>query len=297
MTPPIIPSVIERPLIGNRFLLNVKIGAGNNGDVFVATDTTNNEEVAIKLAKGGHLESESRRYLAFIHDYQEQNHGCSPRGFPSLIWSGHAFRYYCIAYDLLGPTLDDLRRFCDGRFTEYTTFFLGEQILDRLRVLHQTGYTHGSIKPANIAMGLATRCSKVYLIDFGSMHTTETPRIHSSTSLWKSIHRHNGFPHTMRDDLESWLYMMAYLLHGSLLWNENTSKEDILRMKIQDTPNWMETLKLGSLWKYVRGLEATMIPNYQYLKKLLRQQSNRFPPQAMDWIVKFHKQDKSNKRP
>jgi len=261
-----------------------KIGAGNCGDVYVAEDTTNNGlEIAIKLAKGLDLEKESRRYRAFLEDYQQQ-HGCTPRGFTELIGAYDHYSYHCIAYELLGPTLEDLFDFCDRRFTPYTTFFLGEQILDRLRSLHQAGYTHGSIKPENITMGTKKRCRTVYLIDFGSLFPTHTPRTHSSTDLWKSIHRHNGLNHTKRDDLESWLYTMAYFLHGSLLWDAPGA--DVHNLKVTKAPIWMEELQLGPLWLYVQALPPETMPDYKHLKRLLRSQSNRIRPQPLDFFTK-----------
>jgi casein kinase 1 epsilon len=277
------PPRTKASMIDNRFRLIAKIGAGNCGDVYVAEDTTNNgQEIAIKLAKGHELEKESRRYRLFLNDYQ-QRHGCAPRGFPELIGAYDHLLYHCIAYQLLGPTLKNLFDFCEGKFTPYTTFFVGEQILDRLRSLHETGYTHGSIKPENITMGLRKRGRTVYLIDFGSIFPAHIPRAHSSSSLWKSINRHNKMNHTRRDDLESWLYVMAFFLHGSLLWD--TPGADILHLKVTKAPMWMEELQLGPLWRYVQSLLPEAIPDYKHLKRLLRSQSNRIRPQPLDFLM------------
>ncbi|RYE16901.1 MAG: hypothetical protein EOP45_16700 [Sphingobacteriaceae bacterium] len=283
-------SLRDEIIIGHRFRLMRKIGSGNSGSVYFSIDISNGQEIAMKIANGTHLEKEKQRYSAFIKDYQQQTNGCSPKGFPDMIWTGEHHHHYCIAYEFLGPTLEDLFEYCDRKFSYHTVFFLGEQILDRLQSIHQTGYTHGSIKPMNIVMGQKKYGRTVFLIDFGSMYPTNTPRNHTSTSLWKSINRHKGFDHGMRDDLESWLYLLAYFLHGSLLWEFSTN--DILFKKENEAPKWMDELKLGALWLYVRNLKVDTLPDYRYMRKLLfkiRPQSNPVGPQKLDWEVKPYK--------
>ena len=279
----------EKILIGNQYQLRRKIGQGNCGDVYVAVDTKAkiaDKLVAVKFARGFRLEDESKRYNAFYKEYQSQHRQTRNtreiKGIPKMLYSGSDFQvFFFIVYDLLGPTLEDLFRFCNSKFTKHTTFQLGLQILDRLRVLHTTGFTHGSIKPQNITMGLESFHATVFLIDFGSLQPIAHPKDHSSTTIWKSVHRYDEQVHTIRDDLVSWLYVLAYFIHGSLIWDLESkvlqkklesipnTKEAIWHIKTHDCAKWMQSLHLGPLWNYVGNLDAFEVPNYKRIKDLL----------------------------
>lgn len=57
---------------------------------------------------------------------------------------------------ILGPNLEQLLKLCGGLFSLKTTIIVALQILDRLEVLHNYGYTYGDIKPSNFVIGLGS---------------------------------------------------------------------------------------------------------------------------------------------
>jgi serine/threonine protein kinase len=155
-----------------------------------------------------------------------------------------------MVFELLGPNLEDLFRFCDNRFSMKTTLMLLDQLLRRVENLHAAGHHHRDIKPENFLLGTGRRGHLVYMTDLGlASHrppgdrrvvgpgATKPPRLSlTGTCRYASINghmdvgklRHSILCHTplihrraaasCRDDLESLGYMAIYFLRGSLPW-------------------------------------------------------------------------------
>lgn len=50
-------------------------------------------------------------------------------GFPQLYQCGIEDEFFVMSFELLGPTLEDLLRYCGGRFSLKTTLLLADQIV------------------------------------------------------------------------------------------------------------------------------------------------------------------------
>jgi serine/threonine protein kinase len=127
----------------------------------------------------------------------------------------------------------------------------------------------------------------------------------TGTARYASINALSGCSQSRRDDLESVGYVMMYLLRGSLPWQglKVYGKEDkyqkILQKK-KETP--VEELcksfpsQFGEFVTYVKSLNYTDDPNYDYLKGLLAQigKDNKFEfDNQFDWVkVESVKQDR-----
>lgn len=156
-----------------------------------------------------------------------------------------------MVFELLGPNLEDLFQYCDGRFSLKTTLMLTDQLLRRIEDLHAVRYLHRDIKPENFLLGTGRQGNVVFMTDFGLAsyrridHGQPTfreqvgpPRLSLvGTCRYASINGHLAVGKLMilcytcltrlkffyvgpsrRDDLESLGYMALYFLRGSLPW-------------------------------------------------------------------------------
>eukprot|EP00829_Urostomides_striatus_P019511 TRINITY_DN758_c0_g1_i5.p1 TRINITY_DN758_c0_g1~~TRINITY_DN758_c0_g1_i5.p1 ORF type:complete len:227 (+),score=16.24 TRINITY_DN758_c0_g1_i5:123-803(+) len=150
-------------------------------------------------------------------------------GVPFLYWSGVEGDYNVMVMELLGPTLEDLLKLTERRYSLKTTVMIADQMLTRIYHMHSQYYIHRDIKPENFLTGLGTKCSTVYLIDFGiSKRYLDQKGVHIpykggknlvGTARYTSVNTHLGIEQGRRDDIESILYAIMYFLRGSLPWH------------------------------------------------------------------------------
>ena len=72
-----------------------------------------------------------------------------------------------MAFELLGPNLEDLFCYCGRRFSLKTTLMLADQLLHRFESLHAVHYLHRDVKPENFLLGTGYQGNTVYMTDFG----------------------------------------------------------------------------------------------------------------------------------
>lgn len=108
-----------------------------------------------------------------------------------------------MVFELLGPNLEDLFRYCDNRFSLKTTLMLMDQLLYRVESLHAVGYLHRDIKPENFMLGTGRQGNIVFMTDLGlasqrmdaygevTSHKPGAPRLSLvGTSYFASINGH-----------------------------------------------------------------------------------------------------------
>jgi serine/threonine protein kinase len=119
-----------------------------------------------------------------------------------------------------------MRKCANNRFTPPTSFYIAIQLLDLLEKLHSVNFVHNDLKMENIVIG-KNNPHKLYLIDFGMSQTfvDETGKHITKKDLGKfsgnfifaSLNSCRGYNKSRRDDLESLLYMLIYMLNGGQL--------------------------------------------------------------------------------
>uniref|UniRef100_A0A1I8EGE0 non-specific serine/threonine protein kinase n=1 Tax=Wuchereria bancrofti TaxID=6293 RepID=A0A1I8EGE0_WUCBA len=138
-------------IVATKYKLIRKIGSGSFGDIYLAINITNGEEVAVKM------ESSKARHPQLLYESKVYKILQGGVGIPHIRWYGTEREYNVLVMDLLGPSLEDLFNFCSRRFTMKTVLMLADQMIGRIEYVH----------PDNFMMGIGRHCNKLFLIDFG----------------------------------------------------------------------------------------------------------------------------------
>ncbi|KAG1675706.1 Casein kinase I isoform epsilon [Nymphon striatum] len=286
--------------VGNKYRLGRKIGSGSFGDIYLGTNISTGEEVAIKLecikTKHPQLHIESKFYR-FMQ--------CG-MGVPLIKWCGSEGDYNVMVMELLGPSLEDLFNFCSRKFSLKTVLLLADQMICRVEYVHSKHFIHRDIKPDNFLMGLGKKGNLVYIIDFGLAKKYRDFRTHyhipyrenknlTGTARYASINTHLGIEQSRRDDMESVGYVIMYFIQGGLPWQglraaTKHQKYERISEKKMSTP--VDTLCKGvpvifdpgefkvcsfvfsaefcTYLNYCKGLRFEEKPDYTYLRQIFR---------------------------
>ncbi|OAG37813.1 hypothetical protein AYO21_07919 [Fonsecaea monophora] len=294
---------------GGRYHLVRKIGSGSFGHVYLGRDAETGNEVAMKLehhsVAPSFLSEEVRIYRSLAGE----------AGFPEVYWHGDRDDFAILVFELLGPNLEDLFRYCGNQFSLKTTLMLADQLLRRFESLHSNNYLHRDIKPENFLLGLGERGNTVYMTDlglaiyrhpdrWGSNSPPRPPRDVKArppqllgTCRYASIRGHLGIPQSRRDDLEALGYMLVYFLRGSLPWQGLKAKPEDKYLLVLEKKQATSTSELCAdlptefvdYFDYVHNLRDEDRPDYQRLRSvfsnLFRQQGFEYD-NVFDWTIR-----------
>lgn len=267
-------------MLANKYRLLEKLSQGSFGKVFRAENMRTGEIVAIKTEvkskeqKSLKMEARIYQYLAGID------------GFPQLKWFGATNNVNYLVTNLLECSITKLVQKY-GRLSVKTVLLLGKQMIERIEILHNHYLIHRDIKPDNFMINISDRTNKIYLIDFGFCKRYNHDGVHiefkRTTSLigtpnFVSLNVHRGCEPSRRDDLESCLYVMIYMLFGKFFSTEinldnpnlnpgpNLSAQKILILKKEQLTNIPRFLVTA--FNYVRTLKFDEEPDYQYIIRI-----------------------------
>ena len=152
---------IEPGQMLSHYRLAAKIGAGGMGEVWKATDTTLDREVAIKILPES-LSTDSDRLARFSREAKllaSLNHPHIAAVYGSHEADGVRF----LAMELVdGEDLSE--RITRGRLPLDDVISIARQLGEALEAAHETGVIHRDLKPANIRLDSR---GKVKVLDFG----------------------------------------------------------------------------------------------------------------------------------
>jgi casein kinase I family protein HRR25 len=279
-------------IINDRYRIVQNIDSGSYGTIFVAEDLKkNNERVAVKFdaaSKDDHLKYEYEVYKSALYD-----DGCVKiEGFPRVFWFGNQFGHNVLVMELLGPPISSLFNFCERKFGLQTILLLGEQMIRRIKHLHQRGFIHRDLKLENFLMGLAENDTICYLIDFGLARRYRyrdgrtlkhipfrKGRSFVGTAKYASLNSHKNAELSRRDDVESLGYVLIELINGSLPWKKlkvrnaySTKHQMYIKIRnMKEQASWNDICPAMVEWmNYCKKLSFTDEPDYEHLLKILR---------------------------
>ena len=298
-------------VVGGKYHLRRRVGAGSFGEVFLGENVQDHETVAIKMEKvksrAPQLLYESKLYLLFAGGI------CVPR----LHWFGTESNYNVMVIDYLGKSLEDLFQMCHQRFTLKTVLMIADQCIAALQYIHHKSFIHRDVKPDNFLVGSGERSNQIFIIDFGLSKKYRDPKTleHmkyatgkslTGTARYASVNALRGFEQSRRDDLESLAYCLIYFLRGSLPWmglDAKDRKQKYERIRDVKSSTSVEELCRGLPVEFadfltkIKALDFQQEPDYAAYREIFRNlfiRSNFVYDYQYDWIPLFNRRLQHN---
>ncbi|CAK78811.1 unnamed protein product (macronuclear) [Paramecium tetraurelia] len=204
--------------------------------------------------------------------------------------------------DLLGPSLEELFNKNQRKLSLKSVLMLADQLVQRIEYMHSKQFIHRDIKPDNFLVGVGSKSSRLYIVDFGLAKRYISKEGHipfkegkslTGTARYASINTHVGLEQSRRDDLESLGYVLMYLLRGQLPWqnmkasNQKEKYQKIMEKKQETTPEQLckgFPYELTQYLQYCRNLKFEDKPDYHYIRNLFKE---AFRKQGFEWDYKF----------
>ncbi|GFT33159.1 nucleosomal histone kinase 1 [Nephila pilipes] len=286
-----------------------KIGSGGFGTVYFASEAGKKDYdyvVKVEYHDNGPLFAEMHCYHNICKPVQLTEYvkkkklpylGLSPcYGFGSFEYNSSKYRFMII--ERFDKDLQHLFQENGKRFPPKTVYLIGLSLLNVLEYIHNAGYIHGDIKPANLLLGRKKGTeNQVYLVDMGlackymrdGVHKKESPdpkKAHNGTPEFTSRDAHRGC-FSRRSDLEILCYNLLQWLAGELPWEKYVSdNKKLLQQKeryMQDIDALLNELfgdencpvGIRKLLTYVCKLTFEDEPDYNLCRKILMDELKR----------------------
>ncbi|OZC06152.1 hypothetical protein X798_06864, partial [Onchocerca flexuosa] len=272
------PQNLEKGLIvGKRWRIIDKLGEGGCGSVYKAALKAESNFVkggsVLKLEVQILKRLEGRKYVT------------------QLFQSAKKKTYSYMVMTLLGRSLNEL-------FKQYpictvsTQVRVGINILYGLKQLHEVGYIHRDVKPANLAIGRRGQAIHIiHILDFGlsreyvirnngsvKLRMPRTNTLFRCAVRYCSANIHTRGEQGRPDDLWSMVYVLVEM-RGPLPWDNIRGKDEIGMAKFQtlDTTLCRNSPKeLLDITTHLRTLDYYTRPNYFYIYERLHNVMQKF---------------------
>jgi len=260
-------------LLNNKYVVLENIASGEFGALVKVQ--YNNANYAIKIGA-----KEAIKYEAIL--YKEL------KGVANISKVYDLFEFntnYCLVLDYYSNTLISVK---EETFTISPSYIVSvlnyiKELIYILRDVHAKHIIHRDIKPSNICL---TNTNKVVLIDFGISKIYKIGQFHNSESKinglvgsvnFSSLNVINYIEPSRRDDIESTIYILLYMLLSNTSYNdynnlEIAEKKDIMLIVELLKTNYTNIIDyevFSKMFNYIRRLKYNQQPNYDYIITLL----------------------------
>ena len=256
-------------MINNKYKIEQYISEGSFGVVYKCS--FNNKKYAVK----SNNDSRILKYEANMY-----KHLRSVKNISTLVDFFLFDNNYHMVLDLYELNLKDFKAnyFNSNNYKERLKIMV-DKIVDTVRDIHKAGVVHRDLKPANICINSQL---EPYIVDFGMAKKI----IHNKKHIEeRNINNIIGSPNyisqnvlnliepTRRDDMEALIYIILYMLLDDAAYINYTNNT----IDIQKDISTITTLVLNNninenllvALKYIRKLNYSQIPNYDYAAGLL----------------------------
>lgn len=242
--------------------LEKKLGEGTFGVVYRAS--YRNKKFALKIEKiKGSLHNEIKTLKHLSHS-----------SIPPLLSIGSYKGFRFIMLPLYKISMIQIIATRHEFFNSETLAAIGWNLLDILEFIHSKNMIYRDLKPENVMLGFD---NKIYLVDFGlckMKSSVSKARKMVGTPRYVSLATHKGYLPGFQDDLESLLYVLLFMMTGTLPWIQEKDISKIEKQKEEMEMDKLVTITekrgiwiafLTLLWKF----EAETPPDYSILKDML----------------------------
>lgn len=245
----------------NRFNIITSLASGNFGTVYIAKTILNDKIVAIKVTDMSEKDNLLYEYqvLTYLNKHKHKLN-LDKVDIPNALSFGITDTCAIMSMDLLSLSLSDILDHFKvlTHTTAYTVLYWTVNLLEYIHTYH---LVHRDIKPCNILIGCNENCKKIYLMDFGIAYSPPLEQVETDgfigNALCAPIAAHMNLSQSYKDDIESAIYMFAYLTN-ELTWC-NAERNEMIDLKLAYTNNMLE---------YVRNITGDI--DYNHLKSLIK---------------------------
>uniref|UniRef100_A0A0N5CF71 Protein kinase domain-containing protein n=1 Tax=Strongyloides papillosus TaxID=174720 RepID=A0A0N5CF71_STREA len=290
-------------ILGNRYEITKKLGQGGCGTVYECLDTVANVRAALKVEANDDING-----TALKMEIEVLTRLKNKRNVAKIISCGNMRKYSYFVMTLLGKSLSTLSSEC-GAFKPGTLARIGAQVLFGLKNLHEAGFVHRDVKPANLAIGRKHVMIKVvHILDFGlcrelanfkgniSNYTrARKVALFRGTFRYCSLNAQKQKEQGRQDDLISLAYVLAECI-DYLPWSEFSDKLEIALFKQQTKDNELfpEHDSLANFLTYAKTLSYEDKPDYEkcflFFDKIIQESRLKFSD-PYDWETLFGEEE------
>jgi Tol biopolymer transport system component len=230
----------------SHYRIQEKLGSGGMGEVYRATDTRLQREVAIKVLASGFAQNP-----AWMSRFQREARVLASLNHPHIaaiyeIEESGGMR--AIAMELVeGPTLAE--RMGRGRVPIAEALAIARQIAEAVEFAHEKGIVHRDLKPANVKL---RPDGVVKVLDFGLAKAIETKAETAETATHTGVimgtpaymapEQAAGLTVDRRGDVWAFGVMLFEMLAGRRIYARKTTLETLAAVA-RDEPPWEELPK------------------------------------------------------